>query len=254
MTMRILYLALVAVSPLLTGCAAGDRTAPHTLGSEPAPAGVIVLHGEFPTIAPREDREMWASLVIGQPVVDNRSRHLGMLVDFIVDMSTADVRYAEVSDQRVAGGEILVAVPPHSLRTLPEGELFLDTSSARPPAATDSHGHRVSRLIGRYVAGSDGRQLGPIGEVVIDTERGKVRYAVLFYEPRRGAATEDAFAVPLQALTWSSAGLTLNVTPERLASLIGGDFDERTAPHGLRYLGTIDRTFPVDAAPVGATR
>jgi hypothetical protein len=112
----------------------------------------------------------------------------------------------------------------------------------------------VSRLIGQYVAGSDGRQLGLIGEVVIDTERQNVRYVVLFYEPRPGAGTEDAFAVPMQALSWSSAGLTLNVTPERLASLVGVDFDERPAPHGLRYIGTIDRTFPVDAPPVGATR
>ena len=253
--MQMLRLVLaIAAAALLTGCASDDRSAAYRSASESPAAAPHVRHTARVAIAAAGNNEVWASRVIGRPVNDARGRYLGKLVDFMIDMTTADVLYAIVSHAPAQGQELLVAVPVRSLRKVSGGDLFLDTSGGWHATPADGRGHRVSRLIGQYVAGPDGRQLGPIGEVVVALGRQSVRHMVLFYDPHPGVATEHAFAVPVGAFSWSGTGLALNVTPERLAALIGVDFDDRASTFGPRYIGAIDRSFPIDAAPVGGTR
>jgi sporulation protein YlmC with PRC-barrel domain len=134
---------------------------------------------------------------------------------------------------------------------------------ALPPApeiARDD-AHRVSRLMGSYVNDPEGLPLGRIVDVVIDMNRQQVHYAVLRLQGPLDVPPNQAFAVPVQSLAFSSGGehATLAVPQTRVISLVGTDPDHGPPVDELRYLGTIDRpfsvAFPRVAGPaVGATR
>ena len=232
-------------------------------------------------------RAGWASRLIGEPVIDSRGRHLGLLKDFVVDPGTGAVRYAIISDKRPPNGERLVAAPVRLLRVSEQGSLFLGADreriheqpawAAEPslrdrvvwdeidrlwgmppvPASERDNAHRVSRLMGRYVDDLQGLALGRIVDVVMDMNRQQVHYAVLRLQGHAGIAPNHAFAVPVQSLVFpggSSDRLALAVPQARLISLVGTDPDQGPPANDLRYLGTIDRPFGVafPREPVGA--
>jgi sporulation protein YlmC with PRC-barrel domain len=95
-----------------------------------------------------------------------------------------------------------------------------------------SVGHVVSasKLTSGVVKNTDGEKLGDIKEVMIDTETGRVAYAVLSFGGFLGMG-DKLFAIPWSALRShlsEPSAFVLNVTKERLQAAPG--FDKKDWP------------------------
>lgn len=273
----------VAVSGvlLLGACATSNDVAVHEL----APLSAVSLADADPSgwadtlarSAPGDYRAGWASRMMGEPVIDSRGRHLGLLNDLVVHTRTRGVRYAVISSKRPASGERLVAAPVRRLWRTEYGALFLETDRDRfdeqnwwiaerwpglqdilvwqemelvpalppAPAIASDDAYRVSRLMGSYVSDPEGLPLGRIVDIVIDMNRQQVHYAVLRLQGPLDVPPNQAFAVPIQSLTFSKGGghATLAVPQARVIGLVGTDPDHGPPVNQLRYVGTIDRPF-----------
>lgn len=94
----------------------------------------------------------------------------------------------------------------------------------------------ASRLSGANLKNADGESLGDIKEIMIDTETGRVAYAVLSFGGFLGLG-DKLFAIPWSALRThltDANSFVLNVTKERLQAAPGfeknrwPDFADRT--------------------------
>lgn len=273
----------VAVAFIVGACASPDEVSMHAPVrlSEVTTADAADVRPDTLSRAAADDyRAGWASRLIGEPVIDGRGQHLGLLNDFVVHTSTGQVRYAIISDKRPASGERLVAVPVRLLWRTEDGTLFLETDRERfdeqrwwiaerwpglqdilvwretvawglpppGPASARDDARRVSRLLGSYVNDAEGLPLGRIVDVVIDMNRQHVHYTVLRVQGPVNVPPNQAFAVPIDRLVFPDghAGrVTLAVPQARVISLLGTDPDHGPPVNDLRYLGTIDRSFSV---------
>lgn len=111
------------------------------------------------------------------------------------------------------------------------------TPENRPAAvrADASHAIRMSKLIGIDVHDPQGRKLGEIKDVIMDTSSGRLHYSVLSFGGFLGVG-DKLFAIPLAKLRPDGKGrLTLDVTKAALASAPSFDDgrwpDWMTDPH-----------------------
>ncbi|HYC46571.1 MAG TPA: PRC-barrel domain-containing protein [Burkholderiales bacterium] len=193
-------------------------------------------------------RPVWVSRLIGQPVNDSQSRHVGLLKDVVVDLATGEARYGLISDVRRPPGQTLYPVAIGLLRRTDQG-LFLEGAGAeQPQVSSAAAGARyMSRLIGMPVEDAAGRDVGYIVDSVIDLHSARLGYLVMrFLHPHVGTIADHAFAVPMSALARggaSSQRLALAVPRAELTRLVGTDGD-RMPRDALRYLGRVDLSPP----------
>jgi sporulation protein YlmC with PRC-barrel domain len=101
-------------------------------------------------------------------------------------------------------------------------------------------------LIGDDVCNASGENLGDIKEIMLDTQSGRVAYAVLSFGGFLGLG-EKLFAVPWDALVLDTEnkGFVLNVSKEQLKAAPGfdkGDWPDMTDP---LWIKTIDSYYQV---------
>jgi sporulation protein YlmC with PRC-barrel domain len=105
---------------------------------------------------------------------------------------------------------------------------------------------RASNLIGQNVKSPQGNSLGEINDLVVDMNTGKVRYAILAFDPGIFSG-ERLFAVPTNELKFGSGKneIVYNMTRERLER---AGVERRNWPNALRdrnYLAGLDRTYGI---------
>jgi len=92
------------------------------------------------------------------------------------------------------------------------------TSARSSAAAASAQAVRASKLLGTTVRGSEGSALGAISDLIVDTNTGRVHYAVLSAGGFLGLGDKQ-FAVPLAALRVDArGGLTVDADRDRLQS------------------------------------
>jgi sporulation protein YlmC with PRC-barrel domain len=113
---------------------------------------------------------------------------------------------------------------------------------------------RASRLIGAGVRNEAGERLGSIGDLVVDTNTGRVHYAVLSYGGVAGAG-ERLFALPLPQLRRDGRrGLIVTMTRRELESAPAFDRGRWPNWNDDAYRAEVDRRFNANAAPQANTR
>jgi sporulation protein YlmC with PRC-barrel domain len=115
-------------------------------------------------------------------------------------------------------------------------------------AAVDStHVVRGSKLLGMKVHDRQGASLGDIKDVIVDTNTGRVHYAVLSFGGVLGVG-DKLFAIPLSRLRSDAKGrLTLDVDKEQLKSAPGFDAARWPNWNDPGYRAQVDRQY--GAAP-----
>jgi sporulation protein YlmC with PRC-barrel domain len=136
-----------------------------------------------------------------------------------------------------------LACPAQAAQHAARGE---DTTKASPASAeTKRQAHRnmrASRLIGTSVRNLDGRNVGQIGDLVVDMTSGTVRYAVLRFDPGI-LEGERLFAVPTDRLRMAADrdDVVFDIKESRLqkAAIERADWD-RVGPIDTEWIGRID--------------
>jgi sporulation protein YlmC with PRC-barrel domain len=105
---------------------------------------------------------------------------------------------------------------------------------------------RASNLIGQNVKSPQGKSLGAITDLIVDMNTGKVRYAMLSFDPGI-FSRERLFAVPTNELKWGPGknDVVYNMTRERLEN---AGVEKRDWPNAVRnrdYLAGLDRTYRI---------
>ena len=118
------------------------------------------------------------------------------------------------------------------LRLLMFGALIVASGTvfSLPAHARDKSGVlKASDLIGMNVQGADGKTLGNLKDLVIDTEEGSIQYAVLEFGGFAGIG-DKYFAVPWEALQLDNTNkkLSLDVHKKELKNAPG--FDKNNWP------------------------
>lgn len=179
------------------------------------------------------------SKVVGADVNNSAGKDLGKIKDVVVDPETGRVAYAVLSFGGFMGvGNKLFALPWGSLKFQADDKITLDIEKAQLEQAqgfdennwpdmanhqwaTDTHKHfgqepywsvevkvegvpalqttRLSKLIGHNVDNNMDKKLGDINDVIIDSNRGQIAYAVLGVGGVVGIG-EDLVAVPWEKL------------------------------------------------------
>jgi sporulation protein YlmC with PRC-barrel domain len=120
------------------------------------------------------------------------------------------------------------------------------TIPQREPAGAEM---RVSKLIGAAIHDAGGKKLGDVKDVVLDTDSGRIHYAVLSFGGLLGVG-DKLFAVPLAKLRADKGRLILDATKEQIESAPG--FDRSRWPDWKTgsYRAEVDRRYgatPADA-------
>jgi sporulation protein YlmC with PRC-barrel domain len=95
---------------------------------------------------------------------------------------------------------------------------------------TVGHVISASKLSGGAVKNTDGEKLGDIKEIMLDTQSGRVAYAVLSFGGFLGMG-DKLFAIPWRALTPSTTSddkLVLDISKDKLEKAPG--FDKKSWP------------------------
>jgi sporulation protein YlmC with PRC-barrel domain len=193
------------------------------------------------------------SKVVGADVDNTSGQDLGKIKDVVVDPESGRVAYAVLSFGGFMGvGNKLFAIPWRSLKMQADDKLILDVEKAQLEAAkgfdednwpdmanqqwaTETHKHfgqepywsvevkvegipalqtsRLSKLIGHGVDNNADKKLGEINDVILDSNRGQIAYAVLGVGGFVGIG-EDLVAVPWEKLDVTQVN---NDTTVRLA-------------------------------------
>ena len=114
---------------------------------------------------------------------------------------------------------------PRTNRTAAAGELDSKTHGANI---------RVSQLTGMNIQNAEGKSVGEINDLVLNTNTGKIQYAAVTYGGFLGIGNK-MFAVPFEAFKFKpdpddadETVLVLNVTQQQLEGSVG--FDENSCP------------------------
>lgn len=169
------------------------------------------------TDAVSKGHAMRASKIIGAKVRGGaEDKKLGEIEDLVVEMGSGNVRYAVLEfDPGVFSSDKLFAVPMKELRPANDDETLIyknmskerlervsvnkadwkkalnnsqymagvDKTYGLKPAAGAGRTYAASDLIGKDVKSREGKGIGEIKELVVDTSSGKVAYAVLAFDP-----------------------------------------------------------------------
>lgn len=218
-------LALAALIASVPGIAVAQSTS-----SDKTPMAVTP-----PPIAPASNvyHATRASKVIGMVVHGAAGKSVGKIKDLIINVNTADVRYAVLEfDPGFFKSDQFFAVPLSALTYLADNKplLYKEVTRAqlekaavnkadwqkaldnsryisamdqnygyRPPTG-EARSMRASKLLGKSVGDRTGKGIGEIQDLVLDVAANKVHYAVLAFDPS-WLSREKLFAFPLSAFT-----------------------------------------------------
>jgi sporulation protein YlmC with PRC-barrel domain len=208
-----------------------------------------------------------ASKVIGKDVRDIQGKRIGEVQDLVVDISHDRIQYVVLSFGGVMGvGDKLFAFPLSSFRNPTTSDdlvlqvakeslkkapgfdrakwpdfgdktyseqinAYFNTGTSTAPAiAPDQRLVRASKLIGKDINDTAGKDAGEIEDLVVDVTSAKVRYVVVDFD-KAWSPDDKLLALPLKALTFpakADADLVLNVPRDKLEMAKG--FDEKAWP------------------------
>jgi sporulation protein YlmC with PRC-barrel domain len=196
---------------------------------------------------------MRASKLVGMNVHGADGNNVGEITDLIVNLSTGDVRYAVFEyDPGVFKAEKVFAVPIQDMDMSADGKTLnyknmsreqldrsgVDKKDWKTAVANTRHienmdiiyGYTPNKAQGRVVRASDvigmdvnsrqGEDIGDIKELVIDMNAGKVRYAVLAFDPS-WLTGEKLYAFPLSSFSARQGEdeMMLNVSRDKLTKM-----------------------------------
>ncbi len=128
---------------------------------------------------------------------------------------------------------------------------------ATPRAGASAGGQdiRADKLIGMHVRNPQGQDLGEIKDLVVDTQQGKVRYAVLSFGGFLDIG-DKLFAYPLSAFSRGPGGdvLVLDVDKQKLENAPGFERKRWMDWNDRGYLSRVDRYFAPDGQAGAANR
>jgi sporulation protein YlmC with PRC-barrel domain len=110
---------------------------------------------------------------------------------------------------------------------------------------SNEHRMRVSQMIGSKVLGAADKKVGDIKDLIVDITSGKVRYALLEFDPGFFKA-DKLFAVPITALGMDATGKSLtyrDVSREQLMQASVDKKDWARAVDNSRYLAGLDTNY-----------
>ncbi|MBU1361284.1 MAG: PRC-barrel domain-containing protein [Gammaproteobacteria bacterium] len=252
--------------------AAGSSTAPVT-AAQPVPDRKSMPAASATT----KYHATRASKLIGTKVHSADDKSLGKIKDLIVDMGSGDIRYAVLQfDPGIFKGDKVFAMPLRDLQTTPgkDGLLYANMSRERlekaavertdwtralsnrqflegvdrayglEPPAEGARSLPASKLIGKHIKSREGKGIGKIKELVVDTSASKVAYAVLGFDPSFFSGTK-LFAFSLASFTRAEDkdDLVLNVDKSKIQAM--KDFKEERWAH----LNDPDRAAYINTAP-----
>ncbi len=206
---------------------------------------------------------MRASKVIGMDVQSAAGKSVGKIKDLIVNLNTADVRYAMLEfDPGFFKSEMVFAVPLSALNFVADGKPLvykdvtraqldkaavnkadwqkaldnsryvsaLDQNYGYKPPTGEARSMRASKLLGKNVDNRARKDIGEIQDLVLDMRASKVHYAVLAFDPS-WFSREKLFAFPLTAFTTArdKDDLMLDVDRNTLQSM--KNFDAKQWGH-----------------------
>ncbi|MEO7852770.1 MAG: PRC-barrel domain-containing protein, partial [Rubrivivax sp.] len=217
-----------------------------------------------------------ASKLVGMNVQGAEGKNVGEISDLIVNLATGDVRYAIFEyDPSILKGEKVFAVPLQDMGLSADGKTLtykqmsreqldraavdkkdwkkavansqyiqnIDTTYGYTTDMTHARLMRASDVLGMDVNSREGKDIGDIKELVVDMAAGKVRYAVLAFDPS-WLKGEKLYAFPLTSFSSRANDdeLILNVGRDKLAAMKSFD------PKGFEQM--VDaRTVQVNKAP-----
>ena len=214
------------------------------------PADLVPWHGS----GALPGGDVRVSELLGRELVDRHGRAVGEIKDLIVETRGDGAAYAvvpagdylgmegrivEIPLARIAAGmddKLVLGATATELRTFRMyfAQSWPNGSRAGPPmgeVGRSEHGprfHRASRLLDAELRDYSGADVGDVDDVIVNLDTGKVRYAVVEFDP---SWREDSrlVAVPLHKVASAGAGgRDLVVTVDR-------DLMRRT---GIAYSGT----------------
>ncbi len=174
-----------------------------------------------------------ASKVIGMEVLGGAGKTVGKIKDLIINVNTADVRYAVLEfDPGFLKSDQVFAVPLSALTYVADEKPLrykevtraqlekaavnkadwqkaldnsryvsaMDQNYGYKPPTGEARSIRASKLIGKSVGDRAGKGIGEIQDLVLDMAANKVDYAVLAFDPS-WLSREKLFAFPLTAFT-----------------------------------------------------
>lgn len=138
---------------------------------------------------------------------------------------------------------LCVAAPLWAAKDQPTAQPRTGASAAEKQSY---QGLRATQMIGKHVRNSQGQTLGEIDDLIIDMNTGKLRYAILRFDPGIFSG-ERLFAVPPSELRMSrnKDEVLYNMARERLEK---AGVEKKRWPGVLRernYLAGLDRTYGV---------
>lgn len=146
---------------------------------------------------------------------------------------------------------IAFALPQHAAAAGERAGSQTTSASATAPATADYRGLRASEAIGMSVRNEEGKNIGQIGDMIVDMNTGQVRYAILRFDPGIFQG-EKLFAVPTTQLRMAPDrnDMVYRMDRERLerAAIERSEWNERYLNDPER-LAKLDRAWVVPPAP-----
>lgn len=125
-----------------------------------------------------------------------------------------------------------------------QGTQANNSSVATPAAQAQAADMRVSEMLGKEVQDAQGKNVGKIEDVIVDTDNERVRYVLLSFGGMLGIG-DKLFSFPASALQTGKNGeqLVLNITKEQLEKAPGFERNRRPNFSDETYRSTVDRFF-----------
>ncbi|MCK5703706.1 MAG: PRC-barrel domain-containing protein [Cyclobacteriaceae bacterium] len=175
-----------------------------------------------------------AEQLIGRNVNNLEGKHVGIIRDVNLNSETGEINYVILGKSLLGIGEEKFVVPLEALKIqnaqgsrnailiVEEDKLISASSTTAIETKTEKSVYIAEQLIGLNVNNLEGKHVGIIRDVNLNSGTGKINFVILG-KSLLGIG-EDKFAVPLEALKIQNAEESVNAT------LIVSEFMVITAP------------------------
>jgi sporulation protein YlmC with PRC-barrel domain len=134
------------------------------------------------------------------------------------------------------------------------------TPATEIDATTMGPGIRASQLIGMNIQNDQGKGVGEVQDIVLNSRNGQVRYVAVTYGGFLGFGNK-LFAVPYEAFRWKQDPddrddyiMVLNVTQEKLKGAEGFDDEQWPSLGDRQFLRELDKRYGVKRRERGRDR
>lgn len=138
-----------------------------------------------------------------------------------------------------------VAVSANAQTSAPKDGKTSANAVQTKPDNSSYRAMRASNMIGMQVSNPEGKNLGKISDLIVNTKTGDVRYAMLEFDPGF-LDSEKLFAVPITALSVGAdqkALLHKNMSRDKLEKASVTKADWQKAVDNSRYLEGLDKNY-----------